>query len=114
MRDELAPLVQVSEIRTIATDGLWLSPAYRRDSVAFHFTWVPDAEAVGPMLRRVEVALEPFEPRPHWGKLSSIPPDAVRARYERSSEFVTLAERLDPRGMFRNAFVERFLFGATR
>jgi alditol oxidase len=114
MRDELAPLVQVSEIRTIAADGLWLSPAYRRDSVAFHFTWVPDAEAVGPMLRRVEVALEPFEPRPHWGKLSSIPPDAVRARYERSSEFVTLAERLDPRGMFRNAFVERFLFGATR
>ena len=112
MRDELAPLVQVSEIRTIAADGLWLSPAYRRDSVAFHFTWVPDAEAVGPMLRRVEVALEPFEPRPHWGKLSSIPPDAVRARYERSSEFVTLAVRLDPTGVFRNAFVERFLFGA--
>jgi xylitol oxidase len=111
MRDELAPLVQVSEIRTIAADGLWLSPAYRRDSVAFHFTWVPDAAAVGPMLRRVEAALERFEPRPHWGKLSSIPPEAVRSRYERSAEFAALMERLDPRGVFRNGFVERVIFG---
>jgi xylitol oxidase len=111
MRDELAPLVQVSEIRTIAADGLWLSPAYRRDSVAFHFTWVPDAAAVGPMLRRVEAALERFEPRPHWGKLSSIPSEAVRSRYERSAEFAALMERLDPRGVFRNGFVERVIFG---
>jgi xylitol oxidase len=114
MRDELAPLVQVSEIRTIAADGLWLSPAFRRDSVAFHFTWVPDAAAVDPMLRRVEAALEPFEPRPHWGKLSSIPPEAVRSRYERSTGFAALVERLDPRGVFRNEFVERFIVGGPR
>ena len=114
MRVDLAPLVQVSEIRTIAADELWLSPAYRRDSVAFHFTWVPDAAAVAPMLRRVEAALEPFEPRPHWGKLSSIAPDVVRARYERLTEFAALAERLDPGGVFRNTFVERLVFCATR
>lgn len=113
MRDDLAPLVQVSEIRTIAADGLWLSPAYRRDSVAFHFTWVPDAAAVGPVLRRVEAALEAFAPRPHWGKLSSIPPEAVRARYERSADFAAFAERLDPLGVFRNGFVQRVIFGAS-
>ena len=112
MRDDLVPLVQVSEIRTIAADGLWLSPAYRRDSVAFHFTWVSDAVAVRPMLRRVEAALERFEPRPHWGKLSSISPEAVRSRYERSSEFAALVERLDRRGVFRNGFVERYVLGA--
>ena len=112
MRDELAPLVQVSEIRTIAADGLWLSPAYRRESVAFHFTWVPDAAAVGRMLGRVEAALERFEPRPHWGKLSSIPPEVVRSRYERSVEFAALVERLDPGGVFRNDFVETSIFGS--
>jgi len=112
MRDDLLPLVQVSEIRTIAADGLWLSPAYRRDSVAFHFTWVSDAAAVRPMLRRVEAALERFEPRPHWGKLSSISPETVRSRYERSSEFAALVERLDRRGVFRNGFVERYVLGA--
>jgi len=110
MRSDLAPLVQVSEFRTIAADDLWLSPAYRRDSVAFHFTWVADATAVAPMLRRVEAALEPFEPRPHWGKLSSIPPGVVRARYTRMADFTGLASRLDPAGVFRNAFVEQRFF----
>jgi alditol oxidase len=112
MRVDLAPLVQVSEIRTIAADGLWLSPAYGRESVAFHFTWVADARAVAPMLRRVEAALEPFQPRPHWGKLSSIPSRIVRGHYERVGDFVDLANRLDPGGVFRNDFVDRALFDA--
>jgi alditol oxidase len=109
LRDELAPLVQVSEIRTIAADELWLSPAYRRDSVAFHFTWQPDRVAVDAMLRRVEAALAPFEPRPHWGKLFGLPPDELRARYERLDDFVALADRLDPAGRFRNAFVDHWI-----
>ena len=36
--------------RTIAADALWLSPAYERDSIAFHFTWIPDQAAVTPVL----------------------------------------------------------------
>ncbi len=109
LRDELAPLVLVSEIRTIAADDLWLSPAYRRDSVAFHFTWRPDQVAVDLMLRRVEASLAPFEPRPHWGKLFTLAPGALRARYERMDDFLALAARLDPDGKFRNGFVDRWL-----
>ena len=45
LRDRLSPLVLVSEIRTVAADELWLSPAYRRDSVAIHFTWRPDVRS---------------------------------------------------------------------
>ena len=74
LRDRLAPLVFVSEIRTIAADDLWLSPAYGRDSVAFHFTWRPDWPAVRALLPDVEAALEPFEPRPHWAKLFTMAP----------------------------------------
>ena len=109
LRTDLAPLVQVSEIRTIAADDLWLSPAYRRDSVAFHFTWRPDGAAVAAMLPRVEAALEPFEPRPHWGKLFTIPARDLRRRYVRLDDFTRLAGRLDPHGRFRNAFLDRVL-----
>jgi xylitol oxidase len=109
IRADLAPLVQVSEIRTVAADDLWLSPAYRRDSVAVHFTWRPDGAAVAAILPRIETALAPFEPRPHWGKLSRIAAADLRARYPRLDDFVALTRRLDPDGRFRNRFVDQVL-----
>ena len=109
--DRIAPLVQVSEIRTIAADDLWLSPAYGRPSVAFHFTWRPDWPGVRAMLPAIELALEPFEPRPHWGKLSVMPGDELRRRYERLPDFLALAARLDPGRKFRNEYVDRLVFG---
>jgi alditol oxidase len=110
LRDRLSPLVQVSEIRTVAADELWLSPAYRRDSVAFHFTWKPDGDRVLDRLQEIEAVLEPFEPRPHWGKLFTIDGNVLRSRYERGPDFVSLARRLDPDGKFRNDFVDDFVF----
>ena len=67
--DRLAPVLRICEIRAIAADELWLSPCYRRDSVAFHFTWIPDTAAVLPVVTLMEQRLAPFHPRPHWGKV---------------------------------------------
>ena len=53
---QVAPVLQTAEIRTIAADDLWLSPAYRRDSVALHLTWIADAIAVAPVVAAVEGA----------------------------------------------------------
>ena len=110
LRARLSPLVLVSEIRTVAADELWLSPAYRRDSVAIHFTWRPEVRRVMDLLPDVEAVLEPFEPRPHWGKLFATDARVLRSRYERRRDFVALAQRLDPGGKFRNAFVDEFVF----
>jgi xylitol oxidase len=110
LRERIARLVQVAEVRTIAADDLWLSPAYHRASVAFHFTWKPDWPAVRDILPHVEVALAPFDPRPHWAKLFTMPADEVRSRYERLGTFVDLAAGLDPDGKFRNDFLRRFVF----
>ena len=41
----LAPVLQVTEIRTVAADDSWLSGAYARDAVGLHFTWVRDVPA---------------------------------------------------------------------
>jgi alditol oxidase len=100
------PVLQVTEIRTIAADRLWLSPQYGTDTIGLHFTWTREPEPVERVLAQVEAALEPFAARPHWGKLFLRSP---AARYERREDFLALAERLDPRGAFRNAWLERAL-----
>jgi xylitol oxidase len=109
MREVIAPVLQICEVRTVAADPQWLSPAYGRDTVAFHFTWVEDTAAVLPVVRRVEEALAPFDSRPHWGKVFAVPPAVLRERYPRIGEFRGLAEELDPAGTFRNAFVSEVL-----
>ncbi|GAA2603771.1 alditol oxidase [Dactylosporangium fulvum] len=106
VRHLVTPVLQISEIRTVAADELWLSPHYRRGSVALHFTWVPDTEAVLPAVAALEAELADLAPRPHWGKVFHHAPG-----YERSADFAELAGRLDPGGKFRNAFVRRHLFG---
>ena len=107
--ERLAPVVQISEIRTVARDALWLSPAYQRDCVAFHFTWIQDYPAVAPVLAAVEELLEPYGARPHWGKLFSMSPEKVRGQYEHADDFRQLMRHHDPAGKFRNQFLDRYL-----
>jgi len=109
--DRFAPLLQVSEIRSVAADKLWLSPAYQRDSVAFHFTWINDEPAVLAALTEIEAAIADCLPRPHWGKLFAYDAAGLAAAYSRLAEFRSLAERLDPAGVFRNDFLDRNIYG---
>ncbi|MFG2884569.1 FAD-binding protein [Streptomyces sp. NPDC048297] len=109
IRSAFAGVLQTCEVRTIAADAQWLSPAHGRDSVAVHFTWIADAAAVLPVVGLVEQALEPFDPRPHWGKVFTMPAAAVRGRYARLADFRALAGTLDPTGTFANAFVRDVL-----
>jgi len=102
----IAPHLLVSEIRAIAADRLWLSPAHRRDSVAFHFTWKPDVTAVRTAVGIVEQVLAPLAPRPHWGKVFTYP-GRLDFAYERLDDFDELRRMLDPHGKFRNDFVTR-------
>jgi alditol oxidase len=111
LADTIRPLVLVSEIRTIAADELWMSPEYGRDTVGIHFTWRPDQRAVERALVNVEAALAPLQARPHWGKVFLADAEAITPRYERAGEFAALVERLDPRGAFRNDWLETRLLG---
>jgi xylitol oxidase len=109
IEDKIAPELMISEIRTIAADDLWMSPAYRQDCVAFHFTFKPDWPAVEKVLPQVEWALRPFGARPHWGKLFTMTPADVQAGVPRLADFRTLLATRDPAGKFRNAFVETYV-----
>jgi xylitol oxidase len=105
----VAPVLQISELRTVASDELWMSPCYRRDVFGIHFTWVDDMDAVLPVIGLVERVLALFDATPHWGKLSTTPAEVVRALYPRLGDFRDLVRDLDPDRKFRNAFVDRYL-----
>lgn len=109
LREEFAPHLLVSEIRTIAADNFWMSPCYHQDSVGFHFTWKQDVPAVMKVLPLIEARLAPFNARPHWGKLFRIEPEPLHSLYEKLPDFQRLAQEYDPDGKFRNAFLERVL-----
>jgi alditol oxidase len=105
---ELAAVTQVSEVRTVAQDRLWLSPAYQRACAAFHFTWVPDPAAVLPVVTSVEAVLADFGARPHWGKVFRAP-----GRYPRLDDFGRLIAGLDPSGKFGNPMLDQLLGRAS-
>jgi xylitol oxidase len=112
LHQRVTPHLFVTELRTIAADQLWMSMAYQRPSLAIHFTWKPEWAAVHPLLPLIEEQLKPFHPRPHWGKLFTLPPAQLEAGYARLQDFKSLASRYDPQAKFRNKFVSENLYAS--
>jgi len=110
LADQIAPHLYLTEIRSIAADNLWLSTAYKQDSIAIHFTWHKEWESVHALMPKIEAALSPFSPRPHWGKLFTVPREVLQPRYPKLEAFCELAQRYDRTGKFRNAFLDRNIF----
>jgi xylitol oxidase len=110
LRDQVGPHLLISEIRAIAADDFWMSPCRKQACVTIHFTWKPDWPAVRALLPVVERELAPFEARPHWGKLFTMPPQRLRAIYEKLPDFVELSRKYDPQGKFRNDFLNTNIF----
>lgn len=111
LRDHIRPHLFISELRTIAADQLWMSPHYKRPSLAIHFTWKQNWNAVSKVLPMIERELAPYEVRPHWGKLFTIPPTVLQSRYEKLNDFKDLIAEYDPAQKFRNAFIDKHLYG---
>jgi len=107
LRDRLAPVLLVSELRSVAADGHWLSSSYGRDVVGVHFTWVRDPERVHAVLPAVEDALLPLGARPHWGKCFVAGVGELEPLYPRMADFRALRDRVDPDRVFGNAFLDR-------
>src|SRR5208283_1875508 len=105
LRESITPHLFISELRTIAADDLWMSEAYKRPSLAIHFTWKPEWPDVKKVLPMIEEQLAPFEARPHWAKLFTMAPGPLESRYEKLVEYRALVKEYDPRGKFRNAFL---------
>ncbi|PWK77158.1 xylitol oxidase [Mucilaginibacter oryzae] len=108
---QIGPHLFISEIRTVAADELWMSPAYHQKSVAIHFTWKQETKAVMQLLPQIEKELAPFNARPHWGKIFTIPAKTLASRYEKMEAFKAMVDEFDPDGKFRNQFLTNVLYG---
>jgi alditol oxidase len=100
----------LAEIRTVAADDLWLSACYGHDTLALHFTWHRRPESVRAITRKLEELLLPLGARPHLGKLIHAKAAEIAPLYPRMANFHALAQDYDPRGKFRNAFLDEHVF----
>ena len=111
LRDRVGPHLMISELRMVDADLMWMSPCYKRPSLAIHFTWKQDWDSVRKVLPLIEKELAPYKVRPHWGKLFTVEPAQLQSRYEKLSDFKDLLKKQDPHGKFRNEFLIRTIYG---
>ena len=107
MGECMSPHLRTAEIRTVAADELWMSPAYRRDCLCIGFTWQKHPAEVAALLPDIEAALAPYEPRPHSGKLYALDGVDLSARLPRLGDYLGLVNAYDPDGKFSNPFLRR-------
>jgi len=105
------PVLYTTELRSMAADMLWLSPAHGRDSVGIHFTWKQLPTEVDALTQEIESLLLPLDARPHWGKMLHAQADKLAPLYPRMDDFRALANRYDPDGKFRNTYLANHVFG---
>ena len=112
LRDKITPHLFITELRTIASDDLPMSMHHGRESLAIHFTWKPEEPVVRKILPEIEAALMPFAARPHWGKIFEMPASYIQGQYPAMAQFRQLAAEFDPKGKFRNDYLNRNLFAS--
>lgn len=106
LKNEINPHLMITEVRTIAADDFWMSPCFHQNSVAIHFTWKQKPKEVMAVIPKIEATLEPYNVKPHWGKLFTLDPSTLHGRYEKFPEFLALAQKYDPEGKFRNDYLD--------
>ncbi|HEY1871885.1 MAG TPA: D-arabinono-1,4-lactone oxidase, partial [Chitinophagaceae bacterium] len=110
LNEKISPHLFITEIRTIHADELWMSPCYKQTSVTIHFTWKQETEAVMNLLPLIEEQLSPFNAKPHWAKLFTLSPKVLQLHYEKLADFKQLVAEYDPKGKFRNEFLEKNIY----
>jgi FAD/FMN-containing dehydrogenase len=89
------------ETRFIAGEDAWLSPFYGRDSVSISICGHKPQDFMK-FLKDVAAVLDPFDPRPHWGKIFFMDRERVAAAFPKYADFVETRRRLDPDGVLLN------------
>lgn len=112
LRDHITPHLYITELRTVAADELWMSEAYKRDSMTIHFTFKPETDAVNQVLPLIEAKLARFDARPHWAKVFPMAPSRLQSLYTQLPAFRQLLQQHDPGGKFRNEYLDRNIFTA--
>lgn len=96
------------EVRAVAADDIPLSTASGRDTafIAVHMYRSMPHEAY---FHGFEAIMADLDGRPHWGKMHYRTAADLAPAYPRWDEFQSVRARLDPHGVFQNAYTRRVL-----
>ncbi len=96
------------EVRFAAADDIPLSMCQGRAtcSIAVHMRRHEPYERY---FAAVEAVMRDYDGRPHWGKLHFQNASTLRPLYPRWDEFQQVRARVDPKGTFSNAYLDRVL-----
>ena len=108
MRSDFPRIAWPIEYRTVAADGLWLSPHAGRASVTISLHQAAERDHE-PFFRAAEAVLLRHAGRPHWGKLHYMGATALAERYPHWQKFQALRNQLDPDRVFSNTYVAGLL-----
>lgn len=98
------------EIRTVAADDAWLSPAYGRATCAIS-VHQDGRKPHEDLFADLEPIFWEHGGRPHWGKWHRCDAKRLAGRHPRLADFAALRERLDPDGRLLNAHLRALLVG---
>ena len=102
------PIVFPIEVRFVAADDAFLSPAFERDSCYVAVQQYRGMEFES-YFRGVEAIMDEHGGRPHWGKRHYQSAATLRERYPAWDRFQAVRARLDPDGVFTNDYTRRVL-----
>ncbi len=96
------------EVRFVAPDDAFLSPAHARETayVAVHMYQGTEFESY---FRGVEAIARDYGGRPHWGKRHYRSASALAELYPEWDRFQEQRARFDPTGLFGNDYTDRVL-----
>lgn len=96
------------EVRFTQGDDISLSTAFGPDTcyIAIH---VFEGTHYQQYFSAVEDIMDDYGGRPHWGKLHFQKAETLAERYPEWEDFQKIRKRLDPNGMFSNAYLDRVL-----
>jgi FAD-linked oxidoreductase len=96
------------ECRFVHADDIYLSPACQRDS-AYIAVHMYKGMAYQAYFDAAEAIMRAYGGRPHWGKMHSLTAHELRPLYPRWDDFQAVRRRLDPEGLFLNAYLRTLL-----
>lgn len=93
------------EYRTLATDDVYLSPAYQRPTVTLSVHQAAELP-YQPFFADVEAIFRNHQGRPHWGKIHTHTACDFRSLYPMWARFQAVRQQLDPSGCFTNPYLQ--------
>ena len=97
------------EVRFVKGDDSFLSPSARPGHLLRRGPPGPTSSAWEPYMRRVESLARELGGRPHWGKRHFRTAADLAPAYPKWADFQAARKRLDPNGVFTNAYTDRVL-----